>query len=1106
MPAAAITDHGCMFGVLDFYTECSKNGIKPIIGCEIYVASGDMSDKSRSSKNYHCVLLAKNYNGYKNLLKLASSAYIEGFYYKPRIDKKLLYRYSSDLICLTACVKGEIQQLILNGDYESAEKSIEDYISIFGKENFYFEIQRHNLPQEETIIKAFAEYSEKYGIELVATNDAHYINREDSEYHDILLCIQTGHNLSDEDRMKYSGSELYLKNADEMRALFSDYPEAVANTLKISQQCNVLFELNSNLYHFPVFELPATYQSAHKYLSDLCEEGLKIKFNDIPKEIIDRMNYELAVIKKMGYSSYFLIVRDFIRFAKEKKIPVGPGRGSAAGCLVAYLTGITEINPLDYDLIFERFLNAERISMPDIDIDFCFRRRNEVIDYVIRKYGKENVSQIITFGTFKTRNALRDVGRVMGIAYSEVSKVIKLFPEISQLSINEIVSSAPELQNLIVEKPEYKKWFESANAIEGVPKNVSTHAAGVVIGDKPLVEYLPLYFDSANSAVSTQFDMKGIEKLGLIKMDFLGLKTLTVIQDAINLIPENLRPDFSKLRLDDTASYSLLKSGNTIGVFQLESKGIRTVMVKLQPDKFTDIIALLALYRPGVLKSGMVDSFINRKHGTEPIEYPHSGLEKILKETYGVIIYQEQVMLIANVLAGYSLGKADYLRKAMGKKNPVIMEAEKIPFMEGCIKKSNLTKTEAENIFYLIEKFAQYGFNKSHSAAYALLSYQTAYLKTHYPIEFYIALLNNEIEMNNARFPEIIDDALRNGIEALPPDINYSSAYFSIESGKIRFGLGAIKNVGVASIQDVETERTQNGKFKDLYDFCSRINVQKLKKNSIEYLIYAGAFDFMKLSRASLIAALPKITESASEESVKNMDSLFEFAGNGDYEVFTYPKIEEYQRIEKLMYEREALGFYLSEHPLNKFSEEIKFIGKYDLSNIDEIPEGAEFYVAGVITEIKRKLDKKNQTMASCFLDTLSGSMETIIFSSVYDKFRDLIFDNNIVYVFGRLDKQYSNRFTAQKIFSIESGFGEIVSKVNILINWVAPDSRIIESIKTIINSVPAGNTKIFISMKLEENNYAVIKPESGMLKIDYDFISKLQTIVGSDCVKIEFV
>nr|HPG31284.1 DNA polymerase III subunit alpha [bacterium] len=434
MPAAAITDHGCMFGVLDFYTECSKNGIKPIIGCEIYVASGDMSDKSRSSKNYHCVLLAKNYNGYKNLLKLASSAYIEGFYYKPRIDKKLLYRYSSDLICLTACVKGEIQQLILNGDYESAEKSIEDYISIFGKENFYFEIQRHNLPQEETIIKAFAEYSEKYGIELVATNDAHYINREDSEYHDILLCIQTGHNLSDEDRMKYSGSELYLKNADEMRALFSDYPEAVANTLKISQQCNVLFELNSNVYHFPVFELPATYQSAHKYLSDLCEEGLKIKFNDIPKEIIDRMNYELAVIKKMGYSSYFLIVRDFIRFAKEKKIPVGPGRGSAAGCLVAYLTGITEINPLDYDLIFERFLNAERISMPDIDIDFCFRRRNEVIDYVIRKYGKENVSQIITFGTFKTRNALRDVGRVMGIAYSEVSKVIKLFPEISQLS------------------------------------------------------------------------------------------------------------------------------------------------------------------------------------------------------------------------------------------------------------------------------------------------------------------------------------------------------------------------------------------------------------------------------------------------------------------------------------------------------------------------------------------------------------------------------------------------------------------------------------------------------------------------------------------------
>ncbi|MBP7653575.1 DNA polymerase III subunit alpha [Candidatus Dependentiae bacterium] len=1107
MPAVAITDHGCMFGVLDFYSECSKNGIKPIIGCEIYVASGDRTDKTKNSKNYHCVLLAKNYNGYKNLIKLVSTAYIEGFYYKPRVDKKLLSAYSSDLICLTACAKGEIQQHIINGDFETAEKRIEEYISIFGKDNFFFEIQRHNLPQEETIIKAFSEYSKKFKIPLVATNDAHYINRDDSEYHDILLCIQTGHNLTDEERMKYGGSELYVKNADEMKSLFSDYPEAVENTIKISQQCNVLLDLNSDKYHFPVFDIPKEYQSTHKYLTELCGEGLKKKFGDSPSlEIIDRMNYELSVIKKMGYSSYFLIVRDFIYFAKHKNIPVGPGRGSAAGCLVAYLTGITEINPLEYDLIFERFLNTERISMPDIDIDFCFRRRNEVIDYVISKYGKDNVSQIITFGTLKTRNALRDVGRVMGMAYSEVSKVLKLFPEISQLSINEIVASLPELQNLVVEKPEYKKWFESANAIEGVPKNVSTHAAGVVISDKPLVEYLPLYFDTTNNAVTTQFDMKGIEKLGLIKMDFLGLKTLTVIQDTLDLIPEDKRPDFSIISLNDENSYTLLKSGNTIGVFQLESKGIRSVMVKLQPDKFTDIIALLALYRPGVLKSGMVDSFINRKHGIEQIEYPHPALEKILKETYGVIIYQEQVMLIANVLSGYSLGKADYLRKAMGKKNPVIMEAEKIPFVEGCVSNSKLTKTEAENIFYLIEKFAQYGFNKSHSAAYALLSFRTAYLKTHFPLEFYIALLNNEIDMNNARFPEIIDDALRNGIKILPPDINYSSAYFSIENGKIRFGLGAIKNVGVSSILEVQTERNNNGFFKDLYDFCVRINIHKLKKNSIEYLVYAGAFDYLKLTRASLISALPKITGTALNESVKNMDSLFDLSGeNNEYVAFSYPKLDEFPHIEKLMFEREALGFYLSEHPLSRFSDEIKFISKYDLNNIEDIPDGSEFYIAGVFAVIKRKLDKKNQTMVTCFLDTLAGSVEAIIFSSVYDKFRDLIFDNNIVYVYGRLDKQYSSKFTVQKIFPADTGFGDIISKINVLINWAAPDDRIIESINNILVSMPKGNTKIFVSLKIEENNYAVIKPEANQLRINYNFISNLETIVGQGNIKIEF-
>jgi len=1108
MPAVAITDHGVLFGVLEFYQQCYKHGIKPIIGCEIYIAPNSRFIKKTTAgepKYFHGILLAKNNQGYQNLLKLVSAGFIEGFYFKPRVDKELLAKYSDGLFFLTACKYGELQYYLLKNDLKQLEKSIEDYISIFGIENFFLEIQRHNDPEEETVIKTFAELSVKYNIKLVATNDAHYIHRSDAKFQDALMCIQTGNLLSDENRYKYNTDLLYLKSADEMNELFYDYPEAIENTLKISQHCNVLLDLGANKFHFPIFQLPQEIKSANKYLRDLCYQSADKIFGETrDKKINERLEYELEIIKKMGFASYFLIVADFVEFAKKNNIAVGPGRGSAAGCLVAYLLGITEINPLQYNLLFERFLNTERISMPDIDIDFCFRRRNELFEYARKKYGIDNVSQIITFGTLKMRNAVRDVGRILGVPIAEVNNILKKLPDDTEFNLVELIAKIPELQNYFSKHPQFQDWFTIADAIKGMPRNISTHPAGLVISDRPLVEYLPLYYDTKNEIITTQFDLDGIEKLGLVKMDFLAIKSLTVIDDTLKMIDEKIRPDIRNIPLDDYKTFELLKNGATTGVFQLESKGIQNVMVKLQPDKFTDLIALLALYRPGVLQSGMVDSFINRKHGLEPIKYPHPLLSDILNETYGVILYQEQVMQIANKIAGYSLAKADLLRKAMGKKIPEIMEQEKLPFIEGCQKHSKISQSEAEEIFLLIEKFAEYGFNKSHSAAYALFSYRTAYLKAHFLLEFLIATLSNEIEQNNPKFELFINDALKNNIKILPPDINKSAALFTKENGNIRYGLAAIQNIGLNCIEEIIEERKKNGNFKDLIDFCSRVNIAKIKKNGIESLIYAGAFDFTKYTRATLINSLTTILHSKIQENSKNMDSLFDFSSK-EFVEKTYTIMFEYSYIEKLLHEKKVLGFYLSEHPLSKYTEEIKFISKYDLSLIDELPDEAPLFVAGLLTEIQLKFDKKNQTMCIGFLDTLDGALETIIFSSVYEKYKDLIFENSFVYIFGRFEKLYSNRFCAIKIFPIENGFSEIISKINVIIDNVAPDETIIKTLNNLINNQQDGKTKIFISLKTDANNFAVIKPKKNQIKVDYNFIIELQTRFGEENIKIEY-
>ncbi|MBU2222032.1 MAG: DNA polymerase III subunit alpha, partial [Candidatus Omnitrophica bacterium] len=826
MDSLAITDHGNMFGAIDFYTEALKQGIKPIIGAEVYVAPRSRLDKSSSGIEeaaYHLILLAKDELGYKNLAKLISIAYLEGFYYRPRIDKEILSVYHEGLIGLTACLKGEIPSLLQEKRFNDALKTADDYLNIMGKDNLFLEIQVNKIPDQVTVNQGLIRISRELKIPLVATNDVHYLQKSHARAHEALLCIQTQNTLDDPNRMRFQTDEFYFKSPEEMKELFKEVPEAIANTLEIAGRCNL--ELDFKQIHLPKYEPPVN-TTKEAFLKDLCEKGLKQKYPEVDAQIRERLEHELKVIRDMGFTSYFLIVWDFIHYAKSQQIPVGPGRGSAAGSLVSYLLGITDIDPLKYKLLFERFLNPQRMGLPDIDIDFCYERRQEVIDYVTKKYGQENVAQIITFGTMQARAVVRDVGRVMGLAYADVDRIAKMIPPDPSINLKDALESEPELKNLYKNDPQITKLIDTALILEGLNRHASIHAAGVVIADKPLNEYMPL-FKSQDDQITSGYGMKVLEKIGLLKVDFLGLRTLTVIDQAKKIIKETRGKDIDidNIPLDDPNTYKLLAAAQTIGVFQVESSGMRDLLKKMEPEEFEDLIALLALYRPGPMGSGMLSDFIQRKRNKTPIRYDNKRLEPILKSTYGIMVYQEQIMQIASSLAGFTLAQADLLRRAMSKKTPEVMEQQRKSFIAGAVKQG-VSETIASKIFDQIEYFSGYGFNRSHSAAYALISFRTAYLKANYPVEFMTALLTSERD-NTDKIVEYINESERMGIEILPPDINASSGLFKVvDEKKIRFGLLAVKNVGRGAIDSIIQSREKHGNFTSLEDICQRVDLR----------------------------------------------------------------------------------------------------------------------------------------------------------------------------------------------------------------------------------------------------------------------------------------
>ncbi|HGM3772960.1 TPA: DNA polymerase III subunit alpha [Clostridioides difficile] len=1032
MSSIAITDHGCMFGVIDFYKTAIKEGIKPIIGCEVYTAARGLRDKDPNYDKYqgHLVLLAKNMEGYKNLIKIVSTSYVEGFYYKPRVDMEELKKHNKGIIALSACLAGDVARALMNRNYEKAKQFAIDYRDIFGEENFFLEIQDHNLPEQKEVNSGLVKLSKETGIPLVATNDVHYVNKEDSKIHDVLMCIQMGKTLNDPNRMRFGSDEFYLKSREEMEELFPYALEAIDNTVKIADMCNVEFDFNT--IHLPKYDVPEGY-TPETYLRELCFNGLKERYDNPSNEILERLNYELDVIEKMGYVEYFLIVWDFINFSKENNIIVGPGRGSAAGSIVAYTLKITDIDPIKYSLLFERFLNPERISMPDIDIDFCYERREEVIDYVKRKYGDDHVAQIITFGTMGAKAAIRDVGRVLDIGYNKVDKVAKEIPFALGMTIDKALDTNPNLKELYDQDPETKEIINISKQIEGMLRHASTHAAGVVISKNPVDEYVPLY--KHQDAITTQFTMTTLEELGLLKMDFLGLRTLTVIRDTLDLIEKNRdiknyteKIDFSKMDYDDPKVYEMLSSGNTLGVFQLESAGMRSFMKQLKPDNFEDIVAGISLFRPGPMDS--IPAYIKNKSNPKDVTYLHEKLKPIMEVTYGCLVYQEQVMQVVRDLGGYSYGRSDLVRRAMSKKKMDVMEEERQYFIHGkfdedgnieiagCIR-NGVEEEIANKIFDDMIDFARYAFNKSHAAAYGVLAYETAYLKTYYPVEFMAALITS-VMGNTDKVVEYIRECKALEIDVLPPDINKSFSKFSVEGDNIRFGLAAVKNVGVNIINNIIAERESNGLFVDLVDLVKRLDQKDTNKRVIESLIKCGAFDNISENRASLMAGYESLLESVSMDRKKNVQgqiSLFDAFGDSEedsdfQQIYSLPKRQEYEERERLNLEKEVLGMYVSGHPLSQFEKELQEKTSMDNGKLNSLKEEEESYLqmnetdvimGGMIVTKTIKTTKRNEIMAFIELEDLYGAIEIIVFPQLLQKYNVILNEDNIIYVKGTL-------------------------------------------------------------------------------------------------------
>lgn len=1032
MDSVAITDHGVMYGTIDFYKECLKQGVKPIIGCEVYLAPGSRKERQEINgvKYYHLILLAENQTGYRNLVQLVSLANIEGMYYKPRVDKELLKKYHEGIICLSACVAGEIPRALIQGNKAKAESLVQEYLNIFGKDNFFLEIQNHGLAEERISNAGLVELAQKYNIGLVATNDCHYVSRADSEFHDILLCIQMGKTIADPARMRFNSDDYYVKSPAEMAELFKDYPEAIANTEKIAARCQVDFEFGH--IQLPYYPIPSQYADDEAYLRALCEQALPDRYPKSSEAVIKRLDYELSIIHRMGYDSYFLIVWDFINYSRQHGIGVGPGRGSAAGSIVAYLLGITNLDPLKYELLFERFLNPDRVTMPDIDIDFDYIQRSKVIDYVKERYGYDHVAQIVTFGTMAAKGAVRDVGRVLNMPYSQVADIAKLIPNELKITLDKALKESADFRKLYDSDADVKKLIDLARKIEGLPRHSSTHAAGVVIARNPLTDYLPVAV--SEGTLVTEFDKDHVEELGLLKMDFLGLRTLTVINDTIANIKKNRQEviDINAIPLADELTADMLCAGKTGAVFQMESSGMTNLVKDLAPRNFADLIPTVALYRPGPLGSGMVEDFIGGRHGTKEVTYMHPLLEPILKETFGVVLYQEQVMQIVQVLAGFSLGQADLLRRAMGKKKHEILLAQKENFLKGCAQ-NQIDANLATTIFDLLTHFADYGFNKSHSAAYALVAWQTAYLKAHYPAEFMAAMLTSI--MDTQKVPRYIELARRMELEILPPDINASMANFSVDHEAIRFGLAAVRNVGDAAIASIVEARQADGRFKSLLDFCKRIDTSTINKRMLESLIKCGAFDSLGAKRSQLLAIMDAAMSEAQREKRDAMNGQLGLFGEdiGETYALKLPDIPEASMPERLNWEKENTGFYITGHPLDEFRASLKNLPTIEFIQHGGVKDKQVVRIGGMVTEAKRITTRKGDTMCFLTIEDYTERLEVTVFPRVFYVNTAVLVPDMPLIIQGRVDvdDDAGVKLLADKVWNLKEYKSEYYLKLS---------------------------------------------------------------------------